>query len=135
MALGELIAEGQGKIIQYRVLPSEGPAPRGENSMRGNTKVLGVEAVEIATWWGVARPTGVFFGEGQGIITTKDGEAVTYSGHGIGTPKGVTATSWRGAVYMQTSSQKLARLSKIVLVYEWDSDENENYTSKSWEWK
>jgi len=135
LALGEKIMEGQGKSTGGRVLPSDGPAPKMEASYQGSAKILGVEATEMGTWISVTRPTGVMFAEGQGVITTKDGEVVTYSGQGIGIPKGDGAVNWRGAIYCQTASEKLASLNNVAIVYEWDSDANGNYQANGWEWK
>ncbi len=45
---------------------------------------------------------------------TQDGEMVTWKGQGIGRLTGVGAVSWRGAVYYQTASEKLARLNGIA---------------------
>jgi hypothetical protein len=54
-----------------------------------------------------AGPSGTVYGEGQAIITTKDGENVSWKGIGVGKPKGQgLAISWRGAKAFQTSSQK-----------------------------
>ena len=43
--------------------------------------------------------------------------------------------SWRGALYVQTASPKLARLNSVALVYEYEVDENGNAHGKAWEWK
>ena len=45
------------------------------------------------------------------------------------------ATSWRGPTYYQTTSQKLARLNEVVVIYEWEVDENGNIQGDFWEWK
>ena len=134
--LGEMIVSERGKITGMRVLPSEGPNPKVEVSFQGNGKLLGVEHTEMGTYHSVLTPAGVFHGYGQGIIMTKDGETVTWTGEGVGKPKGQgTAASWRGAIYYQTSSQRLARLNSVAAVFEFEVDENGNTDSKVWEWK
>ena len=51
----------------------------------------------------------------------------TYIGSGAGrfTGKG-SAVSFRGAIYYQGASGKLAPLNGLALVYEWDVDDNGN---------
>jgi hypothetical protein len=67
---------------------------------------------------------------------TKEEEMGTWSGTGAGrfTGRG-SAVSFRGVVYFQTTSQKLARLSGTAVVYEWEVDENGNGQASFFEWK
>ena len=71
----------------------------------------------------------------QGVITTTDGETVTWKGQGAGKPTGKGSAVWRGAIYCYTSSQNLARLNGIASIYEFETDENGNSQTKLWEWK
>jgi hypothetical protein len=75
------------------------------------------------------------YGEGQGVIITKDGEAATWKGQGVGRFVAGGAVSYRGAVDYSTTSPKLARLNTIAAVFEFDADANGNTHSKLWEWK
>jgi hypothetical protein len=67
---------------------------------------------------------------------TRDGDTATWRGQGVGrfTGRG-TAVNWRGAIYYQTTSPKLARLNGVAAVFEFDVDENDNTRAKLWEWK
>ncbi len=134
--LGELIHEERGKTIGLRVLPSGGDGPKVEVSFQASGKVLGVEETDIVTYSSVVRPGGILFGEGQGVATTKDGDALSWTGQGVGrlTGRG-SAARWRGAIYYWTSSQKLARLNGVAGVFEYEVDENGNTEAKVWEWK
>jgi len=89
----------------------------------------------IETIEGLARPDGTLHGKGQGVIMTADGEVVTWTGEGVARPGRGLAASWRGAVYHQTASQKLARLNGVAIVFEYEVDESGNVHSKLWEWK
>lgn len=134
--LGELVLEERGKTIGLRVLPSEAGDPKVEVSFQASGKVLGVEHTTMGTYWSAVRPDGSLFGEGQGLVTTQDGDRATWKGNGVGrfTGRG-SAVSWRGAIYYQTSSQRLQRLNGVAAVFEYDVDENGNTTGKVWEWK
>ena len=78
---------------------------------------------------------GFLYGEGQGIISTQEGDMVTWKGQGAGKMKPGGGASYRGAIYFQNGSGKLARLNGTAAVFEHESDANDNVTSKYWEWK
>ena len=129
--IGEQIIELKGQAPSIRVL-SDG---RTETSEQGSGSVLGVEAAWVATTLSTPMPNGVVLGEGNGIITTVEGDMVMVHKIGIGwsTGKGRKA-SRRGAFFHTTQSQKFGRLNKVVGMYEFESDEQGNWTAKIWEW-
>jgi hypothetical protein len=134
--LGEQIGEDTGQITGMRVLPDEGAGPKIEVSFQTTGTLLGVHGSTMGTYISVARPDGTFFSEGQGIIMSDEGEVVTWRGQGVGRPTGQgMATSSRGAVYCQTTSERLARLNGIAVVFEFEADESGKTASKTWEWK
>ena len=134
--LGEPIGESRGQVTGTRVLPFEGQAPKIEVSFRSTGKLLAIDYTELGTYWATPLPEGFWFGEGQGVITTKDGEIVTWRGQGAGKPTGKgSGARWRGAVFCHTSSPNLARLNGIAVVFEHETDENGNVHTKLWEWK
>jgi hypothetical protein len=75
--LGEKIGGTSGKITSQRVLPNLGGGPKMETSFQANGSILGTNVKETGTYWTVVRPDGTLYGEGQGVMITKDGE----SGH------------------------------------------------------
>jgi hypothetical protein len=134
--LGEQIGEATGQITGTRVLPDEGAGPRVEVSFQDNGTLLGVHGTTMGTNVSMVRPDGTFFSDGQGIIMTDDGEVVTWRGQGVGRPTGHgMATSGRGAVYCQTTSERLARLNGFALLFEFEADESGKTATKTWEWK
>jgi hypothetical protein len=130
--IGEFIAEYKGKPTGTRIL-ADGKI---ESSYTGMGKLLGKDATLMATvvFWQV--PTGVNMIEGNGMESTAEGETVMhkFSGIGLSTGNGWKSSN-RGAVYFMTSSPKLASLNKIVGVWEWESDENGDFSVKVWAWK
>jgi hypothetical protein len=70
------------------------------------------------------------------IAMTDQGEVVTWRGQGVGrfTGHGM-AVSWRGAIYYQTTSERLARLNGIAAVFEYEADESGKTADKTYEWK
>jgi hypothetical protein len=133
--LGELLGEENGQVTGLRVLPGE-DSPRVEVSFTATGTLLGVHGTDMGTYVTVTRPDGSLYGEGQGVVMTDDGEMAAWKGQGAGrlTGRG-TAVSWRGAIYYQTASQRLARLNGIAVVFEFDTDESGKTAAKSFEWK
>jgi hypothetical protein len=133
--LGDVISEGQGKVTGYRVLSTEGQEPKVEVSFKSATRLLDVDTNEMGTYWSVVRADGTMYGEGQGVIMGREGELVTWVGQGAGRFNAGGGVSWRGAIYLRTASQKLARLNGIAAVFEFDTDASDNTKAKVWEWK
>lgn len=133
--LGEKLGEERGKITSQRVLPSEGGAPKVETSFQDNGKLLGVDIVARVTYHAVMRPDGTLYGEGQGVVMSTEGDSATYTGQGIGKFGPGGSVSFRGAIYYQSATGKLARLNSTVGVFEYEDEGNGNTHSQVWEWK
>jgi hypothetical protein len=134
--LGEQIGELTGQITGMRVLPDEGHGAKVEVSFQQSGTLLGVHVNDMGTYVSVTRPDGTLFGDGQGVTMTEDGEMATWRGQGVGrfTGRG-GAVSYRGAVYFQTTSERLARLNSMAVVFEYETDESGKTTAKDYEWK
>ena len=133
--LGEQIGEVTGQITGMRVLPDEGNGAKVEVSFQQSGTLLGAHVSDMGTYISVTRPDGTLFGDGQGVTMTDEGEAATWRGQGVGrfTGHGM-AVSYRGAIYYQTTSQRLARLNGIAVVFEYETDESGKASSKAYEW-
>ncbi len=130
--LGEMLAEERGKITAQKVLPDG----KVEVSFQATGKILGMDETSIVTYSSEMRPDGTLYGEGQGVLMTKDGDTASWKGSGVGKFAGRGgAVSFRGAIYYQTTSPKLSRLNSVAAVFEYETDENGNTHGKSWEWK
>lgn len=139
VVLGELIEEESGKKNQ-RVLDVEGP--KMETSFKMNGKFGGIEDSDIGTYCTVMREgsePGVMYGEGQGVITTKDGQGMaTWTGQGIGRFTAPGKISFRGSVFYRTTltgGGEISFLNNVVGVFEYEMDEQGNSSTKVWEWK
>ena len=134
--LGEQIGEETGQITGMRVLPDQGHAAKVEVFLQQTGTLLGAHVNDMGTYISVTRPDGTLFGDGQGVTMTEDGEMATWRGQGVGrfTGRG-GAVSYRGAIYYQTTSERLARLNSIAVVFEYESDESGKTAAKAYEWK
>jgi hypothetical protein len=127
--LGELIGEFKGKNTAFRVLPDG----KIETTAQGTGKILGIDAFMLSTSVGTMA-NGLFTGEANTVITTMDGDAVMMKGNAVGWPSGNGGTT-RAASLQTTQSQKLARLNKVIGLHEYETDMDNNWIGKIWEWK
>jgi hypothetical protein len=132
--LGEQVSESQGKRTARRALSSESGF-KVEITFEESGKMLGLDVNGFGTYTAAPRPDGTLYGEGQGVITTKDGDMATWKGAGVGKFVGGGAVSYRGALYYNTASPKLARLNSVAVVFEFEAGADGSTRTKSWEWK
>jgi hypothetical protein len=131
--LGEQIGETKGKRIARRVLSVE--PPTAEVSFEDSGHMLGIPTIGMGTYTSVVRADGSIFGQGQGMSMTADGEAVTWTGTGVGHFGPGGSVSYRGMLFFRTTSQKLARLNNACGPFEYEVDAGGATVSKFWEWK
>jgi hypothetical protein len=127
--LGELIGEFTGKNIGWRVLPDG----KIETTSQGTGKILGKDAFVLSTSVG-SMANGIFMGEVTSVFTTLEGENVMAKGIAVGYPSGNGGTTRAASIYT-TQAQNLARLNKVVGLHEYDTDIQDNWTGRIWEWK
>jgi hypothetical protein len=89
----------------------------------------------MGTYTSVVRADGSIFGTGQGMEMTGDGESLTWTGTGSGRFGPGGSVSYRGMLFLSTTSKKLARLHNACAAFEYDVDAEGNTLSKMWEWK
>jgi hypothetical protein len=131
--LGEQIGETKGKRLVRRVVSID--PPTAEVSFEDAGQILGIPTTGMGTYTSVIRPDGSILGQGQGLSLTQDGEAITWTGTGVGKFGPGGAVSYRGMLFLQTASQKLARINNACAPFEYEVDASGNTTSKMWEWK
>lgn len=130
--LGKMIGELTGKIVGNRVLEAE-CCPKIESSFQEIGKILDMEVTGIGTFWAIIEEGGNLSGAGQGVLTTNEGEMVSWIGQGIGKMKG-RGSEWRASIFYNTHSEKLAHLNDIIGLVEYEIDEEGNTKDKIWEW-
>jgi hypothetical protein len=136
--LGQLLFESRGRITGQRVLPNENGNPKLETSIEGTGIFTGsLEVTTTWTYWAIQRPDGTSYSQGKGIIMTEDGrETATAIGHAEGKTVDSGKMRYVGAIFYETHSEnKLAFLSNLVGVHEFEVDASGNYEHRLWEWK
>ena len=133
--LGDKLGTATGKVLLRRALSSAPGGVRTESTQRGSGTLLGVEYQEMTTYESELRPDGTIFGHGQGVYTGKGGEIASWVGQGVGTMSKSGGVSFRGALYVYSTSPKWQRLNAVASVFEYELDANDNYKSELTEWK
>ena len=127
--LGELIGEFTGKNTGTRVLPDG----KMETSGEGAGKILGIDAMIMFTNI-VTMTGGIFMGETNAVIMTATGDVIKMKSIDIAYHSGNGGSSRAGSIQM-TDSPKFARLNKVIGLHEYETDMNNNFVGKIWEWK
>ena len=133
--LGDKLGTVKGKILLRRVLPSGSGGPRVESSQRGTGTLLGVECQEVSSYESEFRSDGTIFGSGQGIYMGMGGEVATWMGSGVGLLSPGGGISFRGAIYIFSSSPNWKRMNAVASVFEYDADADDNFSATFTEWK
>ena len=131
--LGNQIGEVKGKRLVRRVISID--PPTAEVSFEDAGQMLGVPTTGMGTYTSAIRPDGSIFGHGQGITTTDNGESLTWTGTGLGKFGPGGSVSYRGMLFLQTTSTKLAALNNSCAAFEYEVDPSGQTISKMWEWK
>jgi hypothetical protein len=125
----ELIGEFTGKNVVYRVLP----VGRIETTNQGRGILLGLDAYVISTATGNLE--NAFVGEVNSLIATSEDTSVLLKGSAVSSQSDTGMILTRAATYQKTKSEKLMRLGKVLLLHEYKTDMEGNWTGKIWEWK
>ena len=131
--LGDKIGETKGKRVVRRVISVD--TPTVEVTFEDSGKMFGVPVMGMGTYTSIVRADGSLFGSGQGLNTTEDGEAVTWTGTGQGHFGPGGSISYRGMLFFRTTSKKLAKLNNACGAFEYEVDGKGGTVSKIWEWK
>jgi hypothetical protein len=131
--LGNQLGEVKGKRLVRRVLSID--PPTAEVSFEDAGQILGTNVTGLGTYTSVVRPDGSILGQGQGMTFTDAGEVITWTGTGLGKFGPGGTISYRGMLFLQTASQKLAALNNCCAAFEYEVDPSGQTVSKMWEWK
>ena len=130
---GEQIGETKGRRLVRRVISID--PPTAEVSFEDAGQMLGIPTTGMGTYTSVVRPDGSIYGHGQGLDMTQDGEAITWTGTGLGKFGPGGSVSYRGMLFFQTQSQKLARITNSCGAFEYEVDASGTTPTQIWEWK
>ena len=138
MALGDLVLEETGTVTGIRVLSNDASGSKVEISMRTTGTIRGVAESSLWTYSQLTRPDGSIYGEGEGVMTTQDGDVIQWKGSGSGkvaAPGDTINVRFVSMIFSHTASVKYADLNSIGLAVHHDVAADGSTVGKGWEWK
>ena len=134
--LGEVLFKETGKTIGMRVLSADAGGVKVEVTLQTEGQIDGVAETSLWTYSSLTRPDGSIYGEGQGFMTTSDGDVLGMLGSAGAKAVGADGSiKYRGALHFQTASGGFSHLVGTVGAFEYDVDAEGNTTATVWEWK
>ena len=131
--LGAELGQEVGRIIGQRIVDAEGPKIENTYSAEGTFRTIAV--TDLGTYLSISRPDGALYGQGQGVLTTIDGQIATWIAQGLGRFTTPHVIRFRGSVIYHTdSSGSLAFINNIVAVFEYEVNGIGNTSARNWEW-
>jgi hypothetical protein len=139
--LGDPFYKERTKPTSMRVIDvSDGP--KVEISFSGNGTIRGsINVSDIGTIWTIPTSSGIIYSQGQGMLTTPDGEIATYTQQAVGQITSKGKVMFQGSMFFKTLSSsslttsKLAFLNNLLGIYNYESDIAGNAIRQVWEWK
>ena len=134
LTIGNLIYENKGEITSQTVL--EGPTVQTSFSSNGTilNGINSIDVTEIGTYTTTPRSNGVVYGEGQGVITGKNNEIVTWSSQEIGIITPEKKIKFNGSIFFRALSPigSLAFLDNKMGIFTFEVDASKNTVTKVW---
>jgi hypothetical protein len=140
-SLGDPFYTERTKATSIRVIDVSN-GPKVEVSFSGNGTIRdSINVTDIGTTWNLQTSGGIIYSEGQGLLTTQQGEMATYTQQAIGqiTPEGRVV--FHGSMFFKTLSptgqfpSPLAFLDNRMGIYNYESDIAGNAIKQVWEWQ
>jgi hypothetical protein len=136
-SLGDPFYKERTKATSVRVIDVIN-GPKVEVSFSGNGTIRdSINVTNIGTIWTLPTSGGMIYSEGQGLLTTQQGEMATYTQQAIGqiTPEGRVV--FHGSMFFKTLSPtgQLAFLDNQMGIYNYESDIAGNAIKQVWEWQ
>ena len=133
--LGEKMGSMTGATTTRPVPVDGGSLPKFEVSVQGGGTLAGVEVQTMATYSAQMKSNGSMYGEcpNAGVIMAQNGVA-TFRAAGAGGMTETGGSSFRGAVYFESSTPSLMKVNGKCMAYEWEVDAEGNAIWKLWLW-
>ena len=104
-------------------------------TLQGHGRLAAFKGMGTSTYVAIARPDGVFQGEGQGMVMADQGDGFTVSGLGLGRLSGGKFT-YRGALTFRSASPNLGWLNSVFGIFEFEQDmKTQKVVLTCYEWK
>ena len=126
--IGDKIGDTKGKTTNIRSLGVTNGVAVLESSFQDDGKIHGVDVHVIGSYTSTPRMDGTIFGEGSGIMMSREGDVVTWRAISVGRVLPTGASKWRVTFVFEPSTGKLAKWSERPAFAEYDVDPAGNQT-------
>jgi hypothetical protein len=133
--LGDEIGTFTGQTTGQRVLPDEGQGMVVESSFEADGQMLEIPIHQLGTYQAIVRPDGTLAGEGRGVVMSPQGDAASWTAHGVGTFTEDGGVAYRGSAVYETQSERFAPLARVLGVFEFEAGPDGSVKGTVWEWK
>ncbi|HIM15070.1 MAG TPA: hypothetical protein EYM31_04845 [Acidobacteria bacterium] len=135
MALGELVLEDSGQITGIRVLSTDASGTTLELNLQLSGTIRGVGQNTLWTYTMLQRPDGSLYGQGNGVLTTVNGDVIHLIGSGSGKANPGGTVRFCTMLHPHGATGQNADLNAIGLAGEYEVAADGTATNKCWEWK
>ena len=135
MALGELVLEDSGQITGIRVLSTDTSGTTLELNLQLSGTIRGVGQNTLWTYTMLQRPDGSLYGQGNGVLTTVNGDVIHLIGSGSGKANPGGTVRFCTMLHPHGATGQNADLNGIGLAGEYEVAADGTATNKCWEWK
>ena len=135
MALGELVLEDSGQITGIRVLSTDASGTTLELNLQLSGTIRGVGENTLWTYTMLQRPDGSLYGQGNGVLTTVNGDVIHLIGSGSGKANPGGTVRFCTMLHPHGATGQNADLNAIGLAGEYEVSADGTATNKCWEWK
>tara|TARA_B100001013_G_scaffold342147_1_gene267679 strand:+ start:401 stop:808 length:408 start_codon:yes stop_codon:yes gene_type:complete len=135
MALGELVLEDSGQITGIRVLSTDASGTTLELNLQLSGTIRGVGENTLWTYTMLQRPDGSLYGQGNGVLTTVNGDVIHLIGSGSGKANPGGTVRFCTMLHPHGATGQNADLNAIGLAGEYEVAADGTATNKCWEWK
>tara|TARA_B100000809_G_scaffold179935_1_gene177555 strand:+ start:3236 stop:3643 length:408 start_codon:yes stop_codon:yes gene_type:complete len=135
MALGELVLEDSGQITGIRVLSTDASGTTLELNLQLSGTIRGVGQNTLWTYTMLQRPDGSLYGQGNGVLTTANGDVIHLIGSGSGKANPGGTVRFCTMLHPHGATGQNADLNAIGLAGEYEVAADGTATNKCWEWK
>ena len=135
MALGELVLEDNGQITGIRVLSTDASGTTVELCVTLTGTIRGVAQTTMWTYNATTRADGSMYGQGNGVLTTVNGDVIHLIGSGSAQANPGGTVRCCTMLHPHGATGENADLNSIGLVGEYVAAADGTVTNKCWEWK
>ena len=137
--IGNLRYQERGRVTSQRVIDGNGPVVENSYSAAGTLTANGaatdrIPVTNIGTIKVFFRSGGATYGEGQGVMTSRNGEIATWISQGIAqADQAGNIVAIGSAILGPSSTGSLAFFNNMVLVYKQVVDQTNNVSTRAWQ--